>query len=51
MKLIDYIIAIRKANREMELENEKGFKSKNKIIKSKKTYDRSEKIWKKELGD
>jgi hypothetical protein len=36
----DYIKAIKKADREIELENNPGFKSTNKIHKSKKNYDR-----------
>ena len=36
----DYIKAIKKADREIELENNPGFKPKGKIHKSKKTYDR-----------
>ena len=36
----DYIKAIKKADRELELENNPGFKSKTKVHKSKKVYDR-----------
>lgn len=35
-----YIKAIKKADREIELENNPGFKSTNKVHKSKKNYDR-----------
>lgn len=37
------IKAIKKDNREIELENQAGFKSTNKIHKSKKTYSRKNK--------
>jgi hypothetical protein len=41
MKKIDgYIKANRKGSRDAELENETGWKAKNKIHKSKKNYDR-----------
>lgn len=36
----DYIKAIKKADREIELENNPGFKSKTKVHKSDKDYDR-----------
>lgn len=37
----DYLKAVKKADREIELENSNGFKSVTKIHKSKKAYDRS----------
>lgn len=40
MKLNSYLKAIRKTDREIELENNPGFKSTNKVHKSKKVYDR-----------
>jgi len=45
-KVIDndsYIKAIKKADRELELENDPGFKSNTKVHKSKKTYNRKNK--------
>lgn len=39
----DYIKAIKKADRELELENNPGFKSKTKVHKSKRIYDRKNK--------
>ena len=39
-KRLDAMLAIKKADREFELEDNPGFKSKTKIHKSKKTYDR-----------
>lgn len=40
-KLLDYVKANRKGSREDELSNENGWKSKSKIHKSKKTYNRN----------
>jgi len=39
----DYIKAIRKANREIDLENSSGWTSVDKVHKSKKTYNRKKK--------
>ena len=36
----DYLKVIKKTDREIEMENNPGFKSKTKIHKSKKAYDR-----------
>ncbi len=38
----DYIRAVKKANREIELENSTGFKAVTRIHKSKKAYNRKE---------
>lgn len=38
-----FIKAIKKADRELELEDNPGFKSKTKVHKSKKVYDRKNK--------
>ena len=43
MKQNEYIKAIKKADREFELQDNPGFKSKNKIHKSKKQYSRKHK--------
>lgn len=40
MKAYNYIKAIKKADREIELENNPGFKSKTRIHASKKVYNR-----------
>lgn len=40
---MDYIKAVRRGNREAELSFECGWKSKNKIFKSKKIYSRKKK--------
>lgn len=40
MKLSSYLKEVRKTDREVELENNPGFKSKTKVHKSKKAYDR-----------
>ncbi len=39
---VDYVKAVKRANREMELQNSTGFKATTKIHKSKKTYNRKE---------
>lgn len=43
-KLSDYVKASRKGSREAELENATGWKAVVKVHKSKKTYDRKNKI-------
>lgn len=43
MKTKDYMKAVKKADREAELEMEHGWKSRNRIHKSKKQYDRKNK--------
>lgn len=43
MNEIDYIRASRKGSREAELSFENGWKSKNKVFKSKKSYSRKKK--------
>lgn len=45
----DAIKAFKKANREIELENKTGWTCKNKVHKSKKTYDR--KSFKKQIRE
>ena len=47
----DYIKANRKGSRDAELENETGFKSKHKVHKSMKNYDRKIVKYKNYLGD
>lgn len=47
----DYIKANRKGSRDAELESENGFKSKHKIHKSKKNYDRKTEKYKSYLDD
>lgn len=42
-RVLDYVKANRKASREVELDNEKGFTSKNFTHKSKKKYTRKPK--------
>ncbi|MTK53531.1 hypothetical protein [Paludibacter sp.] len=44
----DYVKAVKKADREIELTGQAGWKSIHKIHKSKKLYDR--KLYKKNLG-
>jgi hypothetical protein len=39
-KNLDYIKAVRRANREVELESENGWKAKHKVHNSKKAYTR-----------
>jgi hypothetical protein len=43
VKTIDYIKAVRRGSRDAELSFENGWKSVNKIFKSKKTYSRKKK--------
>jgi len=45
-KLDNWLKANRRGSREAELLNEKGWKTKNKIHKNKKNYNRKNKLWK-----
>ena len=45
----DYILAVKRADRELENETKTGFVSKHKIHKTKRKYNRKDKSWKSEF--